>query len=201
MRFYLVLVFAAIYSAVFGQRIQDFTAFDGGNGSVGIRFVISPGPVCSGFEVMHSTDSLVYKSVYPYDQECGSVFEPVPITWTHTTPAMDQTNYYKIQLMSPYETSDVRRVYVSEPGRSRLIAYPNPVFQNTDFLNLKAVGAGNVQLTGYICNRVGVKLRTLEMVSYGDLAGMNVADLSDGLYVIWLTDGSQVYSCKIIVKR
>ena len=109
----LYFLLAALFSlSAYSQRIRDFNVYDGGNGSVAVRFVLTPGPACSGYEVMHSTDSLVYNSVHFYDQTCGETGVPDPQEWTHSAPALNQTNYYKIQLLSPYETSEVRRLYV-----------------------------------------------------------------------------------------
>jgi hypothetical protein len=201
MRSLVLLSLVFLYLTGISQRIRDFNVDDGGNGSVVVRFVLSPGPSCTGFEVMHSTDSMVYKTKHYYDQTCGGSGSPEPFEWTDLSPDLNRMNYYKIQLLSPYETSDIRRLYVAEPGRSRMVVWPNPVFQNADILTMKFFNAGNVKLTGFLYNRFGTPLRDIEIMSHADLASINVGGLGDGLYVLWLTDGASLYSCKFVVKR
>ncbi len=182
------------------QRIQDFNVFQSDN-YVGVRFNISPGPACNGYDVMHSTDSINYISVYNYAGICGDRPEPDPQSYTHTSPALNQMNFYRIQLNFPYEQSEVRRLYVNQAGRARMSVYPNPIVQNTEILNLRFYNAESTNLVGFLYDRFGTVMRELELTTNGDLAPLPVGNLRDGLYVIFLTDGLSAYSSKFIVIR
>jgi hypothetical protein len=183
------------------QRISDFNVYDGGNGSTIVRFVLTPGPTCSGYEVMHSTDSVFFKSVHFYDQACGGSGAPEPFEWVHSTPTLNQNNFYKVQLLSPYETSPIRRLYIAEPGRSQMIVWPNPALQNTDAITIRASNAGSVKLIGYMYNRFGTPIGEMEIYTTADVATLNIDGLADGMYILWLTDGSNQYSSKFFVER
>jgi hypothetical protein len=196
---FLFLISATFASAQWG-RVQDVNVSPDRSGAVFIRFSVSPGPPCEGFNVQHSTDSIVFRNVHESFESFGGSGTTEVKEWVHTSPAYNTTNFYRIEIRSPFEQSLIRRIYVSEPGRSRLMPYPNPLFGSMNLLSLRAFDAGSARMTGFLYNRLGYPLRELNVIFTQELGAINVGDLEDGLYVIWLTEGTTVYSCKFVVK-
>lgn len=195
--FFLVLAVFSLMS--YSQRIQNFHTFLGGT-NVGIRFTITKGPQCSGYTIYHSLDSINYIQIYDYPGVCGDMNVNQEISYTHSSPAFNQVNYYRVELV-PFESSPVSRIYVTDQVRSSMLVYPNPVTQTSDLLSLKFFNASNIRVIGFLFNQYGKPLRELDIKSNLDRAETPVYDLANGLYVLWLSDGINVFSSKFIVNR
>ncbi len=183
----------------FAQRIQNLNVFVAGT-SVGIKFTIGTGAQCGGYKIYHSLDSSIFNQIYDYPGTCGNSSMPEDVSYTHTNPAINQTNYYKVELV-PVETSLIKRVFVPNVVNAKLIVYPNPIVQIYDLLNLKIPNIGSTRLVGFISSQFGNPLKQIDITTQGDLASINVYDLTNGLFVIWLTDGIKAYSSKFIIVR
>lgn len=197
-----VILFFLISIHSNAQRIQNFNVFVAGS-VVGVKFTIGPGASCSGYKIWHSLDSTYFgfTPLYDYPGVCGGSGSPEDVSYTHTNPTINQVNYYKVELV-PVETSTIRRVFVPiDQTKVKLFLYPNPVVQVSDVLNLKISNIGSTRLVGFLYSQFGHKLRELDLTTQFDLASLNVYDLKDGLYEIWLTDGNQAYSSKFVVIR
>ena len=197
--FYILLIFA---ENVFSQgRIVSPSAFAAGT-SVGIRFTIAPGPQCSGYNILYSTDSVYFSTLYSYPGVCGDVSVKQDISYTHSSPLQNQTNYYKIELV-PVETSPVLRVYVGSTSTPSvyLRAYPNPITTDYDLLSLKFSNAVATGVYGFIFNHSGNPVKPIELPTQIDVAVLNVNDFPNDLYIVWLTDGTYVYKTKFIINR
>ena len=193
---YMLLFFTTL---TYAQRIQNFNVFVAGT-SVGIKFTIGTGAQCGGYKIYHSLDSSIFNQIYDYPGTCGNSSTPQDISYTHTNPAINQTNYYKVELV-PVETSLIKRVFVPNVINAKLFVYPNPIVQIYDLLNLKISNIGSTRLVGFISSQFGNPLKQIDITTQGDLAAINVYDLTNGLYVIWLTDGVKAYSSKFIIVR
>lgn len=196
----IILILIAI--SINAQRIQNFNLYTVGS-SVNVKFTISGGAQCSGYKIWHSLDSTYFgfNPIYDYPGVCGGSGSPEDISYIHANPSINQVNYYKVELV-PVETSPVKRVYVPvDQTKVKLFLYPNPIGSFSDILNLKIPNIGSVKLFGFLYNQFGHKLRELDVTMQFDLASVNVYDLNDGFYEVWLTDGKQSYSSKFIVKR
>ena len=197
-----VLFFVLLSVSYYAQRIQNFNVFVAGS-SVGVKFTIAPGASCSGYKIWHSLDSTYFgfTPLYDYPGICGGSGTSEDVSYTHTNPTINQVNFYKVELV-PVETSPIRRVFVPiDQTKVRLFVYPNPLGQISDVLNLKISNIGTKRLVGFLYNQFGHKLRELDLTTQFDLAAINVYDLNDGLYEIWLTDGTIPYASKFIVRR
>lgn len=183
----------------YSQRIQNFNTFVAGN-SVGIRFTVVKGPQCSGYTIYHSIDSVNFIQVYNFTGVVGDQNANQDISYTHSSPALNQVNYYKVELI-PVETTPVNRIYVSNQPKIKMLVYPNPVVYNYDVLSMKLFNVSNIRVIGFLYNQFGKPLKQIDVTTVKDTGIMNVYDLSNGLYVLWLTDGTQVYSAKFIVNR
>jgi hypothetical protein len=197
----LLILLMSIAVAGMAQRIQNFYGFTAGS-SVGLRFTITKGPQCSGYTIYHSVDSINFIQIYDYTGICGDVSSNQEISYTHTSPQLNQTNYYKVEIFSPYEVSPIARVYVGNGTvQPRMLLYPNPVTTNYDLLNIQIFNVSNIRMIGFLYNQFGKPIREYDLTTKLDLTSIGVYDLENGLYVLWLTDGFQVYSAKFIINR
>ncbi len=192
-------IFLMFSVCIYSQRIQNFTAFAAG-ASVGIKFTIAPGPECNGYTILHSTDSVSFNIIYNFPGVCGNTNTKQDISYTHSTPAIDQINYYKVELI-PVETSNVIRVFVFGPPRAALLAYPDPIVSPYDLLNLRLANTGNTRVVGAIYDIYGKAIKNLDLITQGDLTYIHVDEFINGMYFISLNDGSHLYSTKFIIYR
>jgi hypothetical protein len=183
----------------FAQRIQNFNVF-AVNGSVGIKFTVSKGTQCNGYTIWHSLDSINFNVIYSYPGICGNTSADQDFSYTHTSPGVNVVNYYKIELPG-VETSPVQRVYLTTTPQASLLMYPNPIVNEYDVLYLKIFNANNLRVVGFLYNQFGKPMRTLDITTKVDLANLYINDLENGLYVIWLTDGTQLFRGKFIINR
>ena len=195
----IVIIFIFLAQLVNAQRIQNFN-LTLTHTIVSVRFTVSAGSQCLGYQVLHSIDSLNYYPVYDYAGICGEVTKALNHSYDHYSPALDAVNFYKIQL-NGVETSPPQRIYVPSSPKVNMIVYPNPVYNFYDLLSLKIFNANNTRVVGYIYNQSGKPVRELDFTTQLDYAALNIFDLVNDLYVIWLTDGYVVYSSKFIVNR
>jgi hypothetical protein len=181
------------------QRIAAFQA-QNVKGVVALRFTISPGPTCNGYSILRSTDSVNYIPIYSTGEICGNYNAPESKAYDDASPAQNQANFYRVQLM-PYELSEIRRVFVSAKPMRLLTPYPNPLLKTDGNLNLRLYGVENVHAEGFLYNQSGNRLRALDLTTKGEHASLYVGDLDEGVYVIWLTEGTQAFSCKFAIYR
>ena len=197
--FFTILILLSL-KMINAQRIQNFNVFVAGT-NVGVKFTIGPGAQCGGYKIYHSLDSVFFNQIYDYPTVCGNSTSSEDVSYTHTYPTIDRTNYYKVELI-PVETSPIRRVFVPiSTINVKLFVYPNPVVQISDVLNLKIANIGTTKLVGFIYTQFGKTIRQINLKTEQDLATLNVYDLTSGLYVVWLTDGNQAYSSKFVIIR
>ncbi len=202
MRLIILYILLILSGNFFSQgRIVSPSAFAAGT-SVGIRFTIAPGPQCSGYNILYSTDSVYFTTLYNYPGVCGNVSTKQDISYTHSSPLQNQTNYYKIELV-PLETSPVLRVYVGSSSTPSvyLRAYPDPITTDYDVLNLKFSNAVTTGVYGFIFNHSGKPVKPIQLPTQIDAAVLNVFDFPNDLYIVWLTDGTYVYKAKFIINR
>lgn len=195
----IIYIFFLLCQTIYAQRIQKFEAILSGT-IVGVRFSISAGSSCNGYNVLHSIDSLNYYPIYNYAGICGELSKSQDHAFDHLSPTYDIVNFYKIELIG-LETSPARRVYVPSSAKVNMLVYPNPITTNYDALNLRIFNTNNTRLVGFIYNQSGKPMRDLDFVTQGEYASLNAFDFGNGLYVLWLTDGYVVYSAKFVVNR
>jgi hypothetical protein len=197
------LVWVFLWMPVYfqAQRIVSFDLFQVySNNSVAIKFTIGAGPSCNGYIIWHSADSVNYQAVENSPVICGGSGVNEDKSFTHGNPAINQVNYYKIELI-PYETSFVKRIFVTEQGRTRMMPYPNPVYNDLSELKLRIYNVSNIRLEGFLYNQAGTQEQELLVETKEDLAIIDIGKLENGMYVVWLTDGTKPYSAKFIINR
>lgn len=190
----------------FSQRIQNVnvslvnTQSQSSSSQVLVRFTLTAGLSCPGYELMHSLDSLNYIQFYSYSSVCGNQSTDESFSNIHSSPGINQVNYYKVNIPG-FETSAAYRIFVGpQAPKSTLLVYPNPIF-NDSYIHLRFYNYIGSKVEGYVYNQFGTAVKPLSLTIDQDLSEVNVNDLNDGLYVVWVTDGNILFRAKFIVKR
>jgi hypothetical protein len=193
------LLFFLLSTHIFAQRILNFKIFQV-NQAVFLNFILSKGSSCNGFNVLHSTDSVNFKIIHEDPTICGTSNADEAKNWTHANPTINQLNYYKIQL-NPGEMSPVNRIFVNQTNKPNIVLFPNPISTDIDLLTIKILGTESLAFDGFIYNQFGNYVLKIEKQSTISNSTIKINELSNGLYLIKLTDGYNLYSTKFIIQR
>lgn len=199
------MLLASVFS--FAQRIINANVSlvnsqnqTGTTSQVLVRFSLTAGPACPGYEILHCTDSINYLPFYNYAGLCGDQTREVSFSHTHGNPLPEMVNYYKVSIPG-YETSPAMRIFVgAQAPQSNLKVYPNPAF-NESYLKLIFSNYFGKEVNGFLYDEQGIKMKTLTITIQQDRGEVYIGDLDDGMYIIWLTDGNILFKSKFIVKR
>lgn len=200
MRYFFSLVLFSITLASPAQRILNVNLFMTNNGVV-VNFVIAGGTYCDGYTILRSLDSLNYSIIGQNSTDRCNGTANEEKNYTDEGAVLNAVNYYKVRLETNVETSYPRSIYVSKNGNSSMFVYPNPVYEGIAMTRLRLLGAGNSHVVGYLFNTTGAPLREIDLTTEAESVNFDTYGLTNGLYIIWLTDGSRVYSCRFIVYR
>jgi len=192
-------LFFLLSTHIFAQRILNFKIFQV-NQAVFLNFILSKGSSCNGFNVLHSTDSVNFKVIHEDPTICGTSNADEAKNWTHANPITNQLNYYKIQL-NPGEMSPVNRIFVNQTNKPNIVLFPNPISTDIDLLTIKILGTESLAFDGFIYNQFGNYVLKIENQSTISNSTIKINELSNGLYLIKLTDGDNLYSTKFIIQR
>jgi len=192
-------LFFLLSTHIFAQRILNFKIFQV-NQAVFLNFILSKGSSCNGFNVLHSSDSVNFKVIHEDPTICGTSNADEAKNWTHANPITNQLNYYKIQL-NPGEMSPVNRIFVNQTNKPNIVLFPNPISTDIDLLTIKILGTESLAFDGFIYNQFGNYVLKIEKQSTISNSTIKINELSNGLYLIKLTDGYNLYSTKFIIQR
>lgn len=198
--FLFILAFSTAFNSRSQNRLFGVEAIPSST-AVTVKFGVTAGFTCDGYSVWHTSDSL-----FPLQQvgsnnggPIGSMAGPEYYTFVHTTPAEYKANFYRVKIDFPYEESELIRVYYSPGGLSEMSFYPNPVSNKEVNVNLRFPSLKDTNLSGMLLTRFGtIRERVNIPVTQGH-ASLPVAGMDDGVYILWLTDGFNVFSGKFIV--
>ncbi len=206
MRRYFTYIFILGCLSIFSQRIQNVNVSlvnsqnQGTNSQVLVRFTLTAGQSCSGYEILHCTDSLNYLQIYNYSGVCGNTTADESFNFTHGSPGIEMTNYYKVSIPG-FETSAPYRIYVGKTTpKPNILVFPNPVFSQ-EFIHLRFYNYVGTKVEGFIFSQFGKIIKPLLLDIKQDHSEVSINDLNDGLYIVWLTDGNWLFRSKFIVKR
>ncbi len=192
-------LFFLLSTHIFAQRILNFKIFQV-NQAVFLNFILSKGSSCNGFNVLHSSDSVNFKVIHEDPTICGTSNADEAKNWTHANPIINQLNYYKIQL-NPGEMSPVNRIFVNQTNKPNIVLFPNPISTDIDLLTIKILGTESLAFDGFIYNQFGNYVLKIENQSTISNSTIKINELSNGLYLIKLTDGYNLYSTKFIIQK
>ena len=192
-------LFFLLSTHIFAQRILNFKIFQVDQ-AVFLNFILSKGSSCNGFNVLHSTDSVNFKVIHEDPTICGTSNADEAKNWMHANPIINQLNYYKIQL-NPGEMSPVNRIFVNQTNKPNIVLFPNPISTDIDLLTIKIPGTESLEFDGFIYNQFGNYVLKIENQSTISNSTIKIHELSNGLYLIKLTDGYNLYSTKFIIQK
>ncbi len=202
MRFLIFSLFLISASSGNSQdRLRNVQAVSSGT-SVTVSFAVSAGFTCNGYRIWHTTDSTnFYNRLYDNGgAEIGNpTYDEYATPYVHTSPVKNMVNYYRVELEIPHELSEIKRVFVSPDGRSELIFFPNPVSSLEGIVNLRMPGLGEAKLQGFLLNRFGTVSRYLNVDVVEGKATLAVNGIEHGVYILWMSDGWNVFAGKFIV--
>ena len=198
-RILLSLAFVIAAASAFSQRISNVRLYPVSGSSVNIRFTVLPGIECSGYRILHGTDSLGLVEAYHYPAVCGMQGVPMDHSYTHDRAVRNTVNYYSIQI--PGETSPPARIFVAEGNATTVLPYPNPVYNYATPLKLRIWNTNNQRMQGMLLNQYGIAMRDLDLVTESETATIDIESLENGLYIVWLTDGQNLFRTKFIIHR
>ena len=192
-------IFVFISGSLFSQRIQNFH-LNLTHTIVTTKFTVGAGSTCNGYSILHSTDSINYTTVYNFAGICGNVSKAENFSFDHLNPTFNSNNFYKIELTN-LEITSPQKIFVAKPPEKNMVVYPNPITNNDTKINLRVANANHLYLWGHIFNQDGKTIRNLAFNTVFDYSSINLNELENGLYVIWLTDGYSVYKAKITILK
>lgn len=181
------------------QRIINFNLYPTST-LVGIKFTLTKGSDCGGYKILHSTDSLNFTVIEDYAGICGNTSADDTKNFTHTSPVLNQKNYYKVVLATS-EASVIRGVYIASSNSDAVKAYPNPMDANNGILNCRVNGSGTSKLKAIIYGQNGKVFRELEVYSKSDVVTIEVGNLRNGMYLLEITNGDKPYTTKFLINR
>jgi hypothetical protein len=194
-----LFIFLFISLGISAQRIQNFNLVVTGS-TVSVRFTMSEGSTCGGYNILHSTDSISYYPIYNYAGICGSSTVKQDFKYDHYSPLLDAVNYYKVELVG-LELSPAKRVYVPSVPKVSMLLYPSVVTTEYDRLQIRIFNEPDKLYYGYVVSQFGRSMREVIVKTQNELAAIDVFNFPNGLYVLWLTDGDKLYSSKFVVNR
>ena len=191
---FIILYILCVYT-VSSQRLANVQLYPQNN-QVLIHFVITAGTSCSGYKIAHSSDGVTYQTIHEYPQICGATDEPFDVV--HTSPMLNQINYYKIEVF-PFDQEYASVFVPQSTSTGTLWVCPNPVSSNQNQILLKIWGNQKSNLSGFIFKPDGNRLCDLNLTCNSGTCMLNVQFPVEGLYYVVLTDGVGVFSAPCLV--
>ena len=97
--------------------------------------------------------------------------------------------------------SPVNRIFVNQTNKPNIVLFPNPISTDIDLLTIKILGTESLEFDGFIYNQFGNYVLKIENQSTISNSTIKINELSNGLYLIKLTDGYNLYSTKFIIQK
>lgn len=179
------------------QRVINFSV-NQNNAEVFYSFTFRSGSSCTGYKLTHSTDSLNFVGVDEYTGICGASGADEQFSGSHKTPIMNAWNYYRIQ-MGNFEMSEIRKVFMSSDGSLKAIVFPNPHVDENSEISFRISGANNLRVQGFIYDSNGINWQFIDTTTNGDSSKFTINGFDNGLYILWLTDGTKLYKGKFLI--
>ena len=95
----LLCIFIFLVQSIFAQRILNPNVILT-NTIVSVRFTLSSGNQCSGYNILRSADSITYVTIYNYAAVCGTAFVNEDYKYDDFSPTLNAVNFYKVELIA-----------------------------------------------------------------------------------------------------
>lgn len=167
------------------------------NNEVLLSISIHSGNFCNGIKILRSKDSINFEEIGYIGGYCGNLNETVTYTFSDTDPILNQTSYYKAELVG-LTTTAIRSVFVLDFGGDDFKLSANPI---TTTATLYFKNAPNSEVTLTIYDLEGKAVR--RQVGSGSYFEINANDYVDGVYIFSVTTagGKKVASGKLFIAK
>lgn len=152
------------------------------DGRVLLNWVTRPGSTCDGVDVMRSTDSISFETIYHIPGICGGPNSALSYSYLDEHPVANYRNFYRLGLGSSGTTS-VRAIEVVDLGNSGHQVRPNPVVA-TSKIYFDNGGRGVCQLT--LVSQAGVVVGQWE--TREEFFEVQATDFEPGMYFLRIQD-------------
>lgn len=125
----LLLLTLLVGQNALAQQFLSHFSLSSGQGKVVLNWTIDAGNTCLGINIVRSTDGQTFSPIGNIGGVCGSLDEPVSYSFVDDTPALNQTNSYKLLLGLDLE-SEVRSIDIIDLGSAGYQIRPHPVYQD-----------------------------------------------------------------------
>ena len=148
-----------------------------------LHWNIDSGPTCNGMSILHSTDMIIFNEIGNISGICGNSSSSTSYNFTHSTPVLNQINYYKIRLGTS-QFSEIIYLYYTyvEPGN--VLIKPNPA---NDVFEIKFNNDKNLTYTLEIIDSKGRLVLTKDKIT-GTSYTLNSSLFETGTYSVILRD-------------
>jgi hypothetical protein len=171
--------------------LAAFDALRNGD-EVVVKWIVKSGFSCAAVNVLHSTDSITFTSIYEYPGICGASSVDESYSFTHTAPSSGK-NYYKMDLGS-YGTSAVVMVEMVFYGTAGFVITGSPGTAHKVYFS----NAGNAIFTLELFNTEGKLLYTKQDIE-GDNSEIPAMEGTDVVIILRLSgNDGRIYHGKYL---
>ena len=175
-------------------KLAEFSAVQEG-ASVQLRWMTAEEADSDSFELEHSADARHWKALARVKAK-GMDSYPARYAYTHADP-LPGNNYYRLRMTDldgTFAYSDIRIVNTGYSS-ARLAVYPNPA---VNYLHIQSSSSSVISSLDLV-NFSGIRLRHYEKFTG---AGLEVGDLSPGLYVLTIRyEDNSAETHRIVIKK
>ena len=191
----LVLLLSFIAVPAQSDALLERFSISKNDGRVLLNWVTRPGSTCDGVDVMRSTDSLSFETIYHIPGICGGPNTAISYTYLDERPVANFRNYYRLGLGSSGTTS-VRSIEVVDLGNNGLQVRPNPVVADSK-IYFDNVTREACQL--FLVSAAGVVVGKWE--TRDEFFELHAPDFQPGMYFLRILDaeGKELAKGKLVV--
>lgn len=183
-------------SAQFHSILNQFEVFQVGD-KVLISCTISAGNTCRGIDLMHSEDSISFKTIDRISGVCGSLSKAVSYRFTDDSPLKNRVNYYKLNLNNRGYSQAISIEFIDTEKLGYQLR-PNPTNEST---TIYFENRENKKVELRLFHPSGTIMTTQE--SNKDFFKINLQSFESGVYSFQIAKESKnsVLSGKLIVQH
>lgn len=181
---FFVAILLSNFKSVYSQSItlSGFSAFQKEK-TILLFWNIDSGPTCNGISIFHSTDSINFNEIGSISGVCGNSASSTPYSFTHSTPVLNNINYYKLRFGTS-QFSEIISLLLNyvEPGN--VVITPNPA---NGVFEIKFNNDKNQTYTLEIVDSIGRLVLTKNKIT-GTSYTLNANLFDSGTYSLNLRD-------------
>ncbi len=178
----LPLIFALLINEARAQNDIEYINFTVSKieDVIQIDFTLNSGSTCYGIQIERSTDSIQFYNIGEIPGSCGSPTEPIRYSFIDKSPAINQTNFYRLNFGGAVHSETISLFYYVVPEKT-VQSIPNP---SNGIFKLKFNNPLSDKLKIEIRNSLGISVFKEATTEENHDIDLNV--LSKGIYQIFI---------------